>query len=60
MVGAFMDRVVGVYVMPQLGRYESALDVLQPAGFGPASQDVEKKKGFGVVKSGSSDSESFS
>jgi homocysteine S-methyltransferase len=34
MVEAFKDRVVGVYVMPQLGRYGSAIDVLRFIGFG--------------------------
>ena len=34
MVEAFMDRVVGVYVMPQLGRYGTALEILQPVGYG--------------------------
>jgi homocysteine S-methyltransferase len=36
----FMDEVVGAYVMPQLGRYQSALKVLEPLGYGgpaPAS-----------------------
>jgi 5,10-methylenetetrahydrofolate reductase len=32
----FMDEVVGVYLMPQLGKYASALDVLAPLGYGPA------------------------
>jgi hypothetical protein len=34
MVTMFADRVVGVYVMPQLGRYGSALEVLKPQGYG--------------------------
>lgn len=34
MVSTFMDRVVGVYVMPQLGRYETALEILQPVRYG--------------------------
>lgn len=39
MVTAFADRVVGVYVMPQLGRYARAIDVLRPLGYG-ASEDA--------------------
>ncbi|MAB91357.1 MAG: bifunctional homocysteine S-methyltransferase/methylenetetrahydrofolate reductase [Planctomycetota bacterium] len=35
MVAAFSDRVVGCYVMPQLGRYGTAVDVLQPVGYEP-------------------------
>ena len=34
MVMAFADQIVGVYVMPQLGRYNSALEVLRPLGYG--------------------------
>ncbi len=34
MLTEFMDEIVGVYVMPQLGRYASALDVLSPLGYG--------------------------
>jgi homocysteine S-methyltransferase len=34
MLAEFMDEVVGVYVMPQLGRYATALDVLSPLGYG--------------------------
>jgi methionine synthase / methylenetetrahydrofolate reductase(NADPH) len=30
----FMDEVVGVYLMPQLGKYASAVDVLAPLGYG--------------------------
>ncbi len=30
----FMDRVVGTYIMPQVGRYKTALDVLEPLGYG--------------------------
>lgn len=33
MVEAFSDRVVGCYVMPQLGRYSTAIDVLQSVGY---------------------------
>ena len=33
MVAAFSHRVVGCYVMPQLGRYTTAIDVLQPVGY---------------------------
>jgi homocysteine S-methyltransferase len=32
----FMDEVVGAYVMPQLGRYQSALKLLEPLGYGGA------------------------
>jgi methionine synthase / methylenetetrahydrofolate reductase(NADPH) len=32
----FMDQVVGVYLMPQLGKYATALDVLAPLGYGAA------------------------
>ena len=34
MLLACADRVVGVYLMPQLGRYGAALDVLSPLGYG--------------------------
>ncbi|MAE67174.1 MAG: bifunctional homocysteine S-methyltransferase/methylenetetrahydrofolate reductase [Phycisphaeraceae bacterium] len=34
MLDAFQDRVVGCYVMPQLGRYSTAIDVLRPLGYG--------------------------
>jgi hypothetical protein len=30
----FADRVVGTYIMPQVGRYRAALDVLAPFGYG--------------------------
>jgi homocysteine S-methyltransferase len=30
----FMEEVVGVYIMPQLGRYQTALRVLEPLGYG--------------------------
>jgi methionine synthase / methylenetetrahydrofolate reductase(NADPH) len=33
----FMDEVVGAYIMPQLGRYQTALTVLEPLGYGPGS-----------------------
>lgn len=34
MLTRFMDRVVGTYIMPQVGRYRAALDVLAPLGYG--------------------------
>lgn len=37
MVEAFADRIVGCYLMPQLGRYSSAIDVLRPLGYGEES-----------------------
>jgi homocysteine S-methyltransferase len=30
----FMDEVVGAYIMPQLGRYGTALKLLEPLGYG--------------------------
>ena len=30
----FMDEVVGAYIMPQLGRYATALKLLEPLGYG--------------------------
>jgi len=33
MVDGFADRIVGCYIMPQLGRYSTAIDVLEPVGF---------------------------
>jgi methionine synthase / methylenetetrahydrofolate reductase(NADPH) len=35
MLVEFMDEVVGAYVMPQLGRYGTALRLLEPLGYGP-------------------------
>jgi hypothetical protein len=29
-----MDEVVGAYVMPQLGKYQTALKLLEPLGYG--------------------------
>lgn len=34
MLVEFMDEVVGAYIMPQLGRYQTALKVLEPLGYG--------------------------
>lgn len=34
MVESFADRVAGVYVMPQLGRYSTAIEVLRSLGYG--------------------------
>lgn len=34
MLSEISDRVVGVYIMPQLGRYELAVDVLRDLGYG--------------------------
>jgi homocysteine S-methyltransferase len=34
MLCEFMDEIVGAYVMPQLGRYASALKLLEPLGYG--------------------------
>jgi methionine synthase I (cobalamin-dependent)/5,10-methylenetetrahydrofolate reductase len=34
MIEAFQDRVVGAYIMPQLGRHAAALEVLRPLGYG--------------------------
>jgi homocysteine S-methyltransferase len=34
MLVEFMDQVVGAYVMPQLGRYQTALRLLEPLGYG--------------------------
>ncbi len=34
MLQEFMDAVVGVYVMPQLGKYQTALTLLEPLGYG--------------------------
>ena len=33
----FQDRIVGVYVMPQLGRFRMALSVLDGLGYGDDS-----------------------
>ena len=30
----FMDEVVGAYIMPQLGKYQTALTLLEPLGYG--------------------------
>lgn len=38
MLDAFQDRVVGAYIMPQLGRYGTAIDVL--SGIGYRKKDV--------------------
>jgi homocysteine S-methyltransferase len=37
MLVEFMDEVVGAYIMPQLGRYHTALKLLEPLGYGGAS-----------------------
>jgi homocysteine S-methyltransferase len=34
------ERVVGAYLMPQFGRYRSAIEVLQPLGYDFAAADA--------------------
>mmetsp|Transcript_3846 Transcript_3846/g.11456 ORF Transcript_3846/g.11456 Transcript_3846/m.11456 type:complete len:668 (+) Transcript_3846:95-2098(+) len=40
MLNEVSDRVVGVYIMPQVGRYELAVDVLHDLGYGPQPQEL--------------------
>jgi hypothetical protein len=42
MLDDFKDRVVGCYIMPQLGRYELAVDILQGLGYG--SEDAAARR----------------
>ena len=37
MLNRFKDRVVGVYIMPQLGKFSSAVRVLEDVGYKPPS-----------------------
>ena len=34
MLEALQDRVVGCYIMPQLGKFSAALDILKDLGYG--------------------------
>jgi len=38
---AVAHRVVGAYIMPPLGRYASALEVLQVVGYAPPSPELQ-------------------
>ncbi len=42
MIEQVKDEVVGAYLMPQFGRYRSAVEVLQAVGFDFAEQDRER------------------
>ena len=41
MLDAVKDAAAGAYVMPQFGRYRSAVEVLEPLGYGFAPEDRE-------------------
>ncbi len=34
MLSALEDRVVGCYIMPQLGKFSTAMEILAPLGYG--------------------------
>ncbi|MGH9796841.1 MAG: methylenetetrahydrofolate reductase, partial [Candidatus Polarisedimenticolia bacterium] len=45
MLESVKDDVAGAYVMPQFGRYRSAVEVLQPLGHGFAAEDAASGTG---------------
>ena len=50
MLDALKDRVVGCYIMPQLGKFCSALDILKDLGYGePTCKDSSSSSVTNVV-----------
>jgi hypothetical protein len=41
MLESVKEDVAGAYLMPQFGRYRTAVEVLQPLGYDFASEDSE-------------------